>query len=118
MVLRERNEKGMFIYKDAIDYVYYRKLTNKGYVMIESLLEKLGCEESSKPDLFYDKYAPNSLNCWEHRKAIKKYIEENPKRFEKYYDLKIIKADGYWRDLHPFVYEIWGRKKRRDKEHG
>ena len=50
---------------------------------------------------------PPKDDGWAMRRAIKKWIEGHPAIFGDK-DWKIVRANGYWRDLYgDYVYEIW-----------
>lgn len=96
-------------YKDVGDeYVYERKLREGGYRLCLGVTNDLGI----MPPKFKN-YAPKTTDGWVWRRAIKEYLEKETKIPKKYL-YKIVRAVGYWRDLYPFVYEVW--VKDREKE--
>lgn len=55
---------------------------------------------------------PKPETGWNMRRAIKEWIERHPEFSEKF-EWKIVRANGYWRDLHgDFVYEVWVKERR------
>lgn len=90
-------------YKDVGEvYTYQIQLLNEGYNLYCPFLYS----DYPKDFLF-----PHPYNGWSMRNAIKKWINENSKFFENF-DWQIVRANGYWRDLHgDYVYEVWIRKK-------
>lgn len=89
-------------YKDVGEkYAYQIPLESEGYRRYNDFTDD-GCPK--------DFVFPSSNNGWVMRRAIKSWIEGHPDIF-KNYCWKIVRANGYWRDLHgSFVYEIWVRE--------
>lgn len=90
-------------YKDVGEiYAYQIPLESEGYRKYDAFTYN----EYPKDFVF-----PDSDNGWVMRRAIKNWIEEHPNIFKGYY-WKIVRANGYWRDLHgDYVYEVWVKDK-------
>jgi len=92
-------------YKDVgEEYSYQRKMRDSGFKRIEWLTFEPG---RHNPGNFDEKYHPKNNNLLDWRRAIKKFIEKETDIPKKYSEYKIMKAVGYWKDLHLFVYEIF-----------
>ncbi|OIO38053.1 MAG: hypothetical protein AUJ71_03965 [Candidatus Omnitrophica bacterium CG1_02_49_16] len=88
-------------------YSYQDKWHRLGYEHIGWLTFGPGFADSPK-----DFVRPNG-NALVWRRAILKYIEPLKKTDEyKDRDLRVVMAVGYWRDLYPFVYEVFGKIKK------
>lgn len=99
-------------YKEAPDrYAYQIALEETGYRLGDVFYGGGGPQGSTIGPYDFDKnYPPEDETAWAYRRAIKEFIKGHPEIYGKY-DYKIVKAVGYWRDLYPFVYEIWVKPK-------
>ncbi len=88
-------------YKDVgYIYAYQEDMQRQGFRFFETITDH------TYPKEFLPFIPKEPITGWKWRKAIKKYIATYSKWFEGY-KVEIVKANGYWNDLHNFQYEIW-----------
>jgi len=82
-------------YKEfSCDYKYQKDLKKEGFKLEQAF---------TLSDLPKNFECPESLHGWEMRRAIIKWAKK-----EGYKYFKVVRANGYWRDLHgDYVYELW-----------
>ncbi len=106
-------------YKDCGEsYAYQRPLENRGYYLQDIFwpFGSPGCEGHHNGILDFDEeYQPlfikTKRTTWDFRRLLKKFLESHKDDYYKGKDTEMVKAVGYWKDLHPFVYEVWVRNR-------
>ena len=97
-------------YKDVgEEYAYERKLREGGYRLCLIFANDLGLMPNK-----FENYAPKTTDGWIWRRTIKEYLERETK-IPKKYSYKIVRGVRYWKDIYPFVYEVWIREKDANK---
>lgn len=85
-------------YKDGNEYYAYEIPLHEGNYYRRS---SFTCESAPGDFIF-----PEYRDGWSMRKAIKEWAEKQ--EWLRVRNYKIVRANGYWRDLHgDFVYELW-----------
>jgi len=98
-------------YKDGELYAYQKRLLAMDYNVFGGAYLVFGLGNTgggiNHDPKNWEKYQPENYNGWEWRRAIKDYLlkETNIRK-----DFVIVKAVGYWRDLHPLIYEVYLKK--------
>lgn len=90
-------------YKDVREvYAYTIPLTSMGYKHFETFADG---SAGSPPDFHWtDK---DIQSGWTWRRKIKEYVKERQDIYGRFKDVRIVKANGYWRDLNRYTYEVW-----------